>query len=92
MGGGRVHAASPSPAPTNQPRPPPIASSQGEIAPRDRPLVPAPKEPPSKEFLEQLREYTSWRLQPGVDEEGEEAAAVATHLGAKKKKGGGAAR
>ncbi|KAI7845581.1 hypothetical protein COHA_000869 [Chlorella ohadii] len=49
----------------------------GEVAPQDRELVPGPEEPPSAEFLQQLREFTPWRLQ--VEEE-----AVATHLGAKR--------
>ena len=25
-------------------------------------LVPQPEEPPSQDFLQQLREYTAWRL------------------------------
>ena len=51
----------------------------GEVLPEDRALVPAPAEPPSPEFLQQLREFTSWRLQP---------EAPATHLGASKRGGG----
>lgn len=75
--------------PTSRQPPHPFVSAQGEIRPADRLLVPAPEEPPSKEFLEQLREFTSWRMQA---EGGEDAPAVASHLGAKKKRSGGAAR
>lgn len=45
----------------------------GEIAPEDVDLVPAPEEPASPEFLQQLREFTPWRLQPEV----------ASHLGSR---------
>lgn len=45
----------------------------GEIAPEDRDLVPAPDEPPSSEFLQQLHDFTPWRLQ----------VEVATHLGSR---------
>ncbi|PSC67239.1 cytochrome b5 [Micractinium conductrix] len=48
----------------------------GEVSPEDLPLVPPPSEPPSAEFLDQLRQYTPWRLR---------AAEPVTHLGAKKR-------
>lgn len=34
----------------------------GEISTEDRPLVPQPAEPPSADFLTQLREYSAFRL------------------------------
>ena len=34
----------------------------GELLAADRVRVPAPGEPPSADFLEQLREYTAWRM------------------------------
>lgn len=46
----------------------------GELAPEDRGLVPQPEEPPSAEFLAQLREYTAWRMQ----------TEVASHLGCRR--------
>ena len=45
---------------------------QGELLPAERGVVPAPDEPPSADFLQQLREFTSWRMQP---------ERAATHLG-----------
>ena len=36
----------------------------GELDPRDRPRVPAGAEPPSREFLAQLRAYTGFRAHP----------------------------
>lgn len=47
------------------------------MAPEDRALVPGPEEPPSPEFLQQLREFTNWRMQ---------VAGPATHLGARRGK------
>ena len=35
---------------------------RGELLPADMHLVPQPEEPPSQDFLQQLREYTAWRL------------------------------
>ena len=52
----------------------------GEVLPEERGLVPAPAEPPSAEFLQQLREFTSWRLQP---------ERAATHLGERRGAKGG---
>ena len=52
----------------------------GEVLPEERGLVPAPAEPPSAEFLQQLREFTSWRLQP---------ESAATHLGERRGAKGG---
>lgn len=57
---------------------------QGEIAPGDRELVPKPSPPPSADFLQQLREYTPWRLQVA---EAEAEPAARTHLGAKRSGG-----
>lgn len=62
---------------------------QGEIAPGDRDLVPKPSPPPSADFLQQLREYTQWRLQvKGAEAE----PAARTHLGAKRSGGSAASR
>lgn len=58
------------------PPPPPLQFYAGEVSPEDLPLVPPPSEPPSAEFLDQLRQYTPWRLR---------AAEPVTHLGAKKR-------
>ncbi|KAL4437011.1 hypothetical protein ABPG75_004150 [Micractinium tetrahymenae] len=55
----------------------------GEIASQDRELVPKPSPPPSADFLQQLREYTQWRLQA----EAEAEPAARTHLGAKRSGG-----
>ena len=60
-----------------QPRRGPPSFLQGEVAPEDRALVPGPEEPPSPEFLQQLREFTNWRMQ---------VAGPATHLGARRGK------
>ena len=35
---------------------------RGELVPDDFHLVPQPEEPPSADFLQQLREYTAWRM------------------------------
>lgn len=52
---------------------------QGEIASTDRELVPKPSPPPSTDFLQQLREYTPWRMKVDAAE-----PAARTHLGAKR--------
>ena len=59
----------------------------GEVARQDReapglvPLVPGP--PASEDFLQQLREYTDFRIsnEGGAEENGEEEGIVHVHLG-----------
>ncbi len=54
----------------------------GEVRAEDRASIPQPSPEPSVDFIQQLREYTTFRLVPAQVRDGVGAAAPASHLGA----------